>query len=238
MSTLKILSMSTAGATFIALSLGLGIQQTQAYTLFNDQTTFQNQLDNFIVDDYESSGYLNGDILNQPGLVIHTNASMSSVLDETRYQSTTTFEGNGFPPGSGYNLIVARGSGNRYCTGCNGSFLLDFTQASVANALGVFGAGFDILADTDYFAHVTFGDNTEQDFSLAGKNFFGITSDTSIKSFNIGLVGGQPTIEGYIEIDNLTIGSKSIPEADTIGSIVAVGFFGIMLKKKLAVKKA
>ncbi|PHJ59066.1 hypothetical protein VF14_13410 [Nostoc linckia z18] len=237
MGALKILSMSTARATFIALSLGLGMQQTQAYTLFSDQTTFQNQLDTFIVDDYESSGYLQGNILNELDLDIHTNASMSSVFNETQYKSTTGFEGFGFPPGSGYNLIVERDSGHRYCTGCNGSFLLDFTQTSVGNALGVFGAGFDILVSTDYFAHVTFGDNTEQDFSLAGKSFFGITSDTNIKSFNIGLAGGQPTIEGYIEIDNLTIGSKSVPEPDMIGGMVTLGFFGTVLKKKLALKK-
>lgn len=228
---LEKLSLAATSAAFIALGIGLETQQAQAYTLFSEQTTFQNQLSTFIVDDYENPGYLSGDIFDGEGLDIHSNASMSSVLGETQYETTT-----GFGTGTGYNLIVERDSGHRYCAGCNGSFLLDFTQTSVGNALGVFGAGFDILADTDYFARVTFGNNNEQDFSLAGRSFFGITSDTGIKSFYIGLAGGQPTIDGYIEIDNLTIGSKSepVPEPTSVMGLLAVGAFsaGSMLKRK------
>ncbi|MBW4687058.1 MAG: PEP-CTERM sorting domain-containing protein [Komarekiella atlantica HA4396-MV6] len=147
---------------------------------------------------------------------------MSGVVGETKYKTTTPFGANG------YNLITAQQSGNHaYCAGCNGSFLLDFTQTTVGNALGVFGAGFDILYGTQYFAQVTFGDDSTQDFSLAGQNFWGITSEKSIKGIHVGLQGGGATTSGSILIDNLTIGgAKSVPEPASVIGILAFGAFG------------
>jgi hypothetical protein len=169
------------------------IEQVQAYTLFDDPTAFQSQLDTLIIDDYSNPGYP-----RSSDFYILSNAEMSSVLGETQYITT------GF---NNLNLILNNNNG-AYCSGCNGSFLLDFTQTSVGTTLGVFGAGFNILNGTNFFAHVTFGDNSTQDFSLVGKTFFGMTSALNIKSFNIGLPGGQATTSGSIVIDNLTIGSS------------------------------
>jgi hypothetical protein len=151
------------------------------------------------------------------------------VFGQTKYKTTTPFGINGF------NIIFERTAGNySYCAGCNGSFLLDFTSTTVGNSLGVFGVGFDILNDTDYFAYVTFGDDSTEDFSLATQEFWGITSDKSIKSINIGLQGGGATINGSIVIDNLTIGSKSTPESNFILGILACASFSFtsLLKRK------
>jgi hypothetical protein len=187
------LSGISAGAAFIAVGIVGSIEQVQAYALFDNSTAFQSQLDTLIIDDYSNPDYLGGSTTYRL-----SNTYMSSVLGETQYLTT------GF---DNLNLILGNNNGT-YCAGCNGSFLLNFTQTSVGTTLGVFGAGFDILAGTNYFANVTFGDNSTQDFSLVGKTFFGITSELNIKSFNIGLPGGQATQTDYIEIDNLTIGSS------------------------------
>ena len=194
MNLLTKLSCISAGAAFIAVGIVGSIEQVQAYTLFDNSTAFQSQLDTLIIDDYSNPGY------KQDSQVVNilSNTEMSSVLGETQYLTT------GFN-----NLNIILGIDNQvYCAGCNGSFLLNFTQTSVGTTLGVFGAGFDILYAMDYFAHVTFGDNSTQDFSLVGKTFFGMTSELNIKSFNIGLPGGQATTIGRIAIDNLTIGSS------------------------------
>lgn len=229
---MKKLSIATAGAAFVGLGTALDAQQAQAYTLFSQRTTFQNALSNVIIDDYESPGYLNGDIVNSPGyLSIHTNDSMNSVFGETKYKTTTPFGQNG------YNLIVGSGSSHQYCAGCNGSFWLDFTKTSIGNALGVFAVGFDITIDTDYFAYVIFGDDSSQDISLASASygFWGITSDKNIKSIHLGLPGGGSTFQGYIVIDNLTIGSvESVPEPASVVSLLALSALGTgsMLKRK------
>jgi hypothetical protein len=193
MNLLTKLSCISAGAAFIAVGIVGSIEQVQAYTLFDNSTAFQSQLDTLIIDDYSNPGYPRGE-----RTVILSNTRMSSVFGETQYLST------GF---DNLNYIININNG-AYCAGCIGSFLLNFTQTSVGTTLGVFGAGFNILNDTDYFAHVTFGDNSTQDFSLVGKTFFGMTSELNIKSFNIGLPGGQAATSSRIVIDNLTIGSS------------------------------
>ncbi len=111
--------------------------------------------------------------------------------------------------------------------------MLDFTQTTVGNTLGVFGAGFDILSGTQYFAQVTFGDNSMQDFSLADQNFWGITSEKSIKTVHVGLQGGGSTTNGSILIDNLTIGgTKSVPEPASVIGLLALGVGSLMKRKQ------
>jgi len=227
--TTKKLSLTTFGVSVIALGIAMGGQQAQASTLFNSRTTFQNSLDTFITDDYENPNYLQGDIVNSTIIDIHTNTSINNVFGQTKYQTTTPFGANG------YNIIYSPQPGNyAYCAGCNGSFLLDFTQTTLGNSLGVFGAAFDILFDTQYFAHVMFGDGSTQDFSLAGQTFWGITSEKSIKGIHVGLAGGGSTISGSIVIDNLTIGAKSVPEPASLIGLLACGTFGATsaLKRK------
>lgn len=215
------LSFTTLGVSFIAIGIAIGGQQAQASTLFNDRIKFENQLNNFIIDDYENPNYLKGDIASNSFIDIHTNASMNSVFGETKYKTTTPFGVNG------YNIIYSPLSGNHaYCAGCNGSFLLDFTQTTVSNALGVFGAGFDILFSTEYFAYVTFGDDSTKNFSLGYQTFWGITSEKSIKTVHVGLKNGGSTINGSIVIDNLTIGAKSVPEPASVIGLLALGGFG------------
>ncbi len=214
--SLMVTALGTVGVT----------QQAQAFNLFGDRTTFQSQLDTFIVDDYENPGYLNGDYGDYRYVDYHSDASMNNVLGETRYQTTGFTQGHVI-----YGLFGNNQHG--YCAGCNGSFLLDFTQTSVGSTLGVFGAAFDLLVGTDYFAHVIFGDNSQQDFSLAsvGTGFWGITSDQKIKSIHLGLQGGGTTQNGYITIDNLTIGSnvnpESVPEPSSVLGVLALGALGV-----------
>lgn len=217
--SLMVTALGTVGVT----------QQAQAFNLFGDRTIFQNQLDTFIVDDYSNPGYLTGDVINDPDFDILSNAQMSSVIGETQYVST------GF---TDWNLIVGQPNNPQYCAGCNGSFLLDFTQTSVGSTFGVFGAAFDITVGTNYFAHVVFSDNSQQDFSLAsvGTGFWGITSDQKIKSIHLGLLGGGTTQDGYITIDNLTIGSnvnpESVPEPSSVLGVLALGALGVATAHK------
>lgn len=226
--TTKKLSLTTFGVSVIALGIATGGQQAQASTLFNTRTTFQNNLSTFITDGYENPNYFQGNLFNGTTLDIHTNASMSNVFGQTQYQTTTPYGVDG------YNLIVDQGGNHTYCAGCNGSFLLDFTQTTLGSSLGVFGAGFDIVAGTEYFAHVIFGDDSTQDFSLAGQAFWGITSNKSIKGIHVGLAGGGSTTGGYIEIDNLTIGARAVPEPASLIGLLAFGTFGATsaLKRK------
>ncbi len=86
----------------------MGSQQAQASTLFSNRTTFQNDLSTFIVDDYQNPGYLTGNISNGSNLDIYTNASISSVVGQTKYKTTTPFGGE-----NRYNLITGDPSENR-----------------------------------------------------------------------------------------------------------------------------
>lgn len=148
---------------------------------------------------------------------------MSAVLGETNYQSTG-FNNN--------NLVFSQ----FYCAGCNGSFKLDFTSTSLSTTSGVFGVALDILGNSflPYTAFITFGDNTTSNIALAGVSFFGITSQSSIKTIDFGLPNGGTTTQGSFVIDNLTIANSAtnVPESTTIlGSLTALGF-GTLFKKR------
>lgn len=206
--TLKGIAVLTFGVTFAG--------GAEAASFFNNRSLFETQLDSSIVDDYENPGYQIGDKSNGATLDIHTNASMSGILGETSYETT------GF---QNHNLITTQGSDRNYCAGCNGSYLLDFTSTSIGNSLGIFGVGFDIQSGTDYYGFATYGDGTTEDFALSGSpSFWGLTSDSLISSIHLGLSGGGSTTGGYLQIDNLTIGSKTkIPEPSATIGLLAVG---------------
>ncbi|MCH7840013.1 MAG: PEP-CTERM sorting domain-containing protein [Planctomycetes bacterium] len=202
--------------------LAVGATAANAATIYDNRADFEAALlGGFFTDDYNAAGYGVGDIINNPALDIHSNASMSGVVGETDYTST------GF---DNWNFILRHSSGDSdYCAGCNGSFLFEFETTSWGDANGVYGAGYDIEAGTDYYAYITYGNGTTENVNLAGRSFFGVTSDLSVKSIHSGLIDGGSTTGGYIELDNLTIGR--IPEPAML-SLLALGGLGLLRRRR------
>jgi len=210
----------TAAALALAGAALMAALPAQAATItYATRAGYQAALGTSVTDDYSNAGY---------GFS-QTNAVMSAVLGETDYTST------GF---LNTNLVYPVGGVDRaYCAGCNGSFRLTFTSTSVGTASGVYGVGFDydnnpdfvFLGGPAYVAFVTFGDDTTAEYSLstapfglALQFFFGLTSDSLIKSVHLGLTGGGATSLGGFIVDDLTIGSAAaaVPEP---GSVALLG---------------
>ncbi|MBL8312216.1 MAG: PEP-CTERM sorting domain-containing protein [Rubrivivax sp.] len=210
----------TAAALALAGVALMAALPAQAATItYATRAGYQAALGTSVTDDYSNAGYA----------FSQTDAAMSAVLGETDYTST------GF---LNTNLVFPVGGVDRaYCAGCNGSFRLTFTSTSVGTASGVYGVGFDYDNNPDfatrggpaYVAFVTFGDDTTAEYSLstapfglALQFFFGLTSDSLIKSVHLGLTGGGATGLGGFIVDDLTIGSAAaaVPEP---GSVALLG---------------
>lgn len=184
-----------------------------AAIIYNNRTVFENTLGTVITDDFGTA---------YPDMfAVYNNAVMSGFFNETDFTST------GF---ANLNIHLAN---DRYCAGCNGSFRLSFATTSVTATNGVFGAGFDIVAGTTYVAFVTFGDNSTAQYALStSPSFWGITSPLEIQSIHLGLTGGATTTNGYLEIDNLTIGdAANVPEPAT-WSILGAGLLALGLARR------
>lgn len=222
------------------VAVGVGFAgSAEAFSLFSNRSTFESQLDNFIVDNYSNPGYFAGDNFDAASLDSHTDTNMSSIVGETQY-TTTGFSNN--------NLIANQSSGDPlYCAGCNGSFLLDFTSTSVGNDSGVFGVGFDVGRQNVFgtFAFVTFGDGSTDNFLVPERvtAFWGLTSDLLISSIHFGLENGGSNTDNNVQrmaLDNLTIGSArtstEVPEPASTLALLAFGVAaaGTVLKKKQA----
>ena len=182
-------------------------------TYHPERSGFEDLFTTFITDDYSAPGYSTGDRFNSHNLAIFSNSAMSAVLGETDYLTT----------GADNLNLISRYREN-YCAGCNGSFELGFTTTSIGSADGVFGVGFSITARSGYFAFITLGDSTTREIELANfsTSFFGITATQLIRSIHIGHKNGDSTRDGFIEIDNLTIGSNIPVSSPPTGMLMAL----------------
>lgn len=179
--------LSTIGGLAVGLA---GEAQAATPTYYNNLPAFQADITNTFTDDYSNAGY----VFNQ------NNAQMSAVVGQTDYQSTGH---------ANLNLVL---DSDRYCSGCNGSFLLSFQTTTVGTAAGVNGAGFNIMAsDNSYYAYITFADGTTANIQLPGAgSFWAVAAPERIQSIHVGLSNGATTTGGYFEMDNLIIGDGNI----------------------------
>ena len=213
--------------------------QAHSATLYTDRTLFENSLAVTITDDYNKTRY---------PVPTYTDEEMSAALGETNYQST------------GWNhQVLVWGTGSAtgesfYCAGCNGSFLLDFTETSVGNISGVFGVGFEVFGPAYVFgttAFVTFGDGSTANYEIPETDgwgaeefpFWGITDNLLISNIHFGLVDGGTNTDESVQrmaLDNLTIGSAStippvpVPAAVWLFGTALVGFIGVSRRRKVA----
>ena len=213
---------------FILFSLTLFIfsHAHSSSVVFIDRTIFESGLGTSITDTYEH-GYQDS---------TYTDELMSAVIKETIYDAYSDYDSN--------HVIDLDGDADReYSSGHRfHSFELDFTETSFTeeldgNTLGVYGVGFDIEWSTGKSpttAHVTYGNNTTEDFLLPlmstsqPTTFWGITSSDYIQTIYFGLPEGQPK-KYTIAIDNLTIGEVStvpIPAALWLFGTAMIGLVG------------
>jgi len=197
--------------------LGLLGLPAQAAIMYTDRALFESQLGTMKIDGYDNPPYAED---------FYINAEMSVVFGETIYQST-------FIPET--NRVTGNGSDRHYCSGCNGSFLLDFTSTTVGTSAGVYGVGLDVFGNELIpvnNAFVTFGDNSTMNFELPGAGtgqfpFWGLTSSLLIASIHFGAgLDGSPTNNRFA-LDNLTIGSMA--EISAIPLPAAIWLFGSAL---------
>ena len=187
--------------SFLSLSICATLSSNGATTLFSDRSTFENALVTLERVDY--SGIASGS---------YTDAQIDSILGPTAPIHRTT-------GGLGTNQVFQ----NAF-NASNTTFLITFTNTNLGTADGVYGAGFNYgQVATRKSAFVTFGDNSTQEYTLAANpspfstpDFFGITSDQSIKSIHVSI----PTnVAGFtnttIVMDDLTYGGNTIPEPST-----------------------
>jgi hypothetical protein len=193
----------------LAFVLGSVLPAAKADTMtFSSSSSLTAQLGATIFDDYSNPGYVKAGGGAIGDTVILTDAQMTGVLGETTYTATGFLDFNEVSP-AGTSLAT-------YCSGCNGSFELGFTQTSVGSSNGVFGVGFDVvIASPNEYAFVTYGDGsttTIRNYLLTTGTYFGITSTLGIKTIDVGLIDGGTTTSNFAEIKNLTIGGPPVPE--------------------------
>ena len=213
--------MGSLKSSLLVLLTVLGVGSANAAVIYESRAAFDGAVGSSVTDDYQAAGYT--------GFI--GDSAMSAVLGETDYRTTghtDNMYGNGIA-----------------CGGCNGSWEMSFTTTSIGTATGVYGAAFD-YANSDnlpYVAFVTFGDNSTAEHALSSAPipvsttpfFFGITSDTLIKSIHLGLTGGGATQGGYFYADNLTIaaGSGSVPVPSSL-ALLLLGLAGIRYSRTKA----
>lgn len=200
----------------------------RAEIIYSDRSTFEATLEDILIDDYSNPAYTSGDIFDSD-YDIFTNTAMSAVFGETIYQST------GYPD---WNIIASPSPGEFiYCAGCNGSFLLDFTDTSIGTPNGVYGVGLDIVESVNVYgitAFITFGDGSTANYALPDASpFWGITSELLISSIHFGLPDGGTLVDnGRMAIDNLTIGSVAHVPAPATTTLMLFAMGIILIRKR------
>lgn len=226
---------SVARTFALAASLVVPATAYASTITYADAASFQAALQNSVVDTYSAAGYQHGDKFDGPTQDFFSDAAVSAVFGETDYKST------GF---ANFDLIVHDAANDYYCAGCNGSFQLSFTDTTVGDTSGVYGAGFNFINTGNYVAFVTFGDASTANYQLpfAAKigdsftSFFGITSDLAVSSIHLGLQNGGATNNAVFAIDNLTIGDQStasaVPDATSSLALFAIGLSAVMIWRR------
>ncbi|MCU0892685.1 MAG: PEPxxWA-CTERM sorting domain-containing protein [Sandarakinorhabdus sp.] len=207
-------------AALFALAATSALSSASAQTtVFGDRATFLSSLSSSFTDGFGAADGYSG------GFQILSNAAMTAVNGQTRYETT------GF---QNLNIIQPNGT---YCAGCNGSFTLHFDQTSFGDANGVGGVGLDIPNNQGFSALVTFGDSGTQLFALPTPSFtsafWGLTSDRQIRSIAFG-PGGGTTISVSFVMDNLTIGNAgAVPEPASWAMLIAgFGLVGATARRR------
>lgn len=206
---------------------GLSAPIVQAVPIvYSNRVNFEAQLTSFVTDNYSSPAYFSGDVSDGTTFDIHSNAQMSAIFGETAYTST-----GGFNEPTGWNIIFNQVSDPRYCTGCNGSLLLEFGSTSFGDPSGVQGAAFDFNVESPaslIYAFVTLGDGSTFNSQLLGSGFFGVIAPERVSSIHVGGFDGSSSNDS-ISIDNLTIGA--IPEPSIL-ALLGIGLAGVGLARK------
>ena len=206
---------------------------SQAAMVYMDRLPFEATLGVSVTD-----GYDRGDYTKVAPIETYNNADMSAVLGETSYTSTSLVESNYVP------TRLSDGE-TYYCSGCNGSFLLDFTQTTTfGSGNPVYGVGFDVFFYganiSNVWAFVTFGDDTTENYLLPEANpnvspFWGLTDSLLIKSIHLGGIDGVSSTQ-EMALDNLTIGSMRdmsvipVPAAFWLFASALAGLAGLRLR--------
>jgi hypothetical protein len=113
-------------------------------TYYSDRAIFLSAVRQSLTDDYS-------EYTATPDSPIQlTDAEMSAVLGETRYEAVS------FPDVNLVGNVYAYGDGTDYCAGCNGSFTLYFDDTSFSRHDSIFGVGVDIVLHTS--RHSSLGD--------------------------------------------------------------------------------
>jgi len=217
--------LATVLATASLIAIACGATAAGAATTYSDRATFEAQLAGHFTDDYENPGYH----------FFQNDAQMSAVVGQTTY-TATGFGNVDLVPTDG-------GTGHYYCAGCNGSFQLGFGGTTYSSGGGVYGVGFDLFANQNYDALVTFANGSSTVFTLptspftALNAFWGVTSDLGIASIYLGH-SGQAATDGNTGIDNLEIGAKAggaVPEPAAWALMIGgFGLAGTALRRRRA----
>lgn len=209
-------AMNTLVKAWVAILLVAFAPAIYAATLYADRASFLAAVGQSITDDY--STYSLGQF---------TNAQMSAVLGETRYEPLTFDNENLVNTGTLWYISQS------YCAGCNGNFKLWFDDTTVSFNGGVYGAAVDIVLHSS--RHSSVGDVLPGDTVVPGTVlveytdgtveaitipadvgwfgpdifFVGITDLRGIKSMTFGI--DSVPLRHFWVIDNLTIAATPFP---------------------------